>query len=155
MDATHNVYRSSGPSSRTPAKAVLHSRERRPRGDVWLGGPDHPDLSLLVTLFGFAGIGTCFFVGQFLDDFVAALTKRLGPRRHIHDGPFSIFITIFRASCSLNPGVTSFALSSGQLVTRSSHCVGWCSAAQPCFFRSVAPVIGSQNAVPEIHSGDR
>src|SRR5713226_2170246 len=45
----------------------------------WLGGPDHPNLPLLVKLCGLAGIGIWFFVGQFLDDIAAALLKDLSP----------------------------------------------------------------------------
>jgi hypothetical protein len=111
---------------------------------VWLGGPEHPNLPSLVTLLGLAGIGIWFFVGQFLDDFVAALMKRLGPRRHIHDGLFSTFIIISSSVVFVESGLTSFALSSSQLVIRvSSLCwlvfgctallfqIGWSSKGGP------------------------
>jgi hypothetical protein len=84
----------------------------------WLGGPDHPNLPLLVKLFGLAGIGIWFFVGQFLDDVAAALLKHLSPRRHIYDGLFAVFIIISSCAVFVESDITSFALSSSELVIR-------------------------------------
>jgi hypothetical protein len=85
---------------------------------VWLGGPDHPNLPLLVKLLGLAGIGIWFFVGQLLDDIAAALLKELRPRRHIYDGLFSVFVIISSCVVFVESDITSFALSSSESVIR-------------------------------------
>jgi hypothetical protein len=77
---------------------------------LWLGDPDHPNLPLLVTLFGLAGIGIWFFVGQLLDDIAAALLKHASPRRHIYDGLFSVFVVISSCVVFVESDITSFAL---------------------------------------------
>jgi len=85
---------------------------------VWLGGPDHPNLPLLVMLFGLAGIGIWFFVGQFLDDVAAALLKHVSPRRRIYDGLFFVFIIMSSCAVFVESDIASFALSSSELVIR-------------------------------------
>jgi len=85
---------------------------------LWIGGPDHPNLSLLVKLFGLAGIGIWFFVGQFLDDIAACLLKDLRPKRHIYDGLFSVFIIVSSCVVFVESDITSFALSSSEWVIR-------------------------------------
>ena len=56
-----------------------------------LGGPDRPNLPVLVTLLGLAGIGIWFCVGQFLDDVIAAFQNHPIPRRHLYP---SIFLSV-------------------------------------------------------------
>jgi hypothetical protein len=85
---------------------------------LWLGDPDHPNLPLLVKLFGLAGIAIWFFVGQLLDDVVAALLKDVSPRRHIYDGLFSVFVIISSCVVFVESDITSFALSSSESVIR-------------------------------------
>jgi hypothetical protein len=84
----------------------------------WLGDPDHLNLALLLTLFGLAGTGIWFFVGQLLDDIAAALLRDVSPRRHIYDGLFSVFVIISSCVVFVESGITSFALSSGESVIR-------------------------------------
>ena len=84
-----------------------------------LGGPDRPNLPVLVTLFGLAGIGLWFFVGQFFDDAKAALLKHSVPRRRVYEGLFSVFLITSSCAVLVESEITSFALSSSQLVIRA------------------------------------
>jgi hypothetical protein len=84
----------------------------------WLGGPDHPNLRLLVMFFGLAGIGIWFCVGRFLDDVAAALLMHVSPRRHIYDGLVFVFIIMSSFAVFVESDIASFALSSSQLVIR-------------------------------------
>jgi hypothetical protein len=85
---------------------------------VWLGGPDHPNLPLLGMLIGLLGIGIWFLIGVFLDDVAAALVKHLSPRRHLYDRLFSVFVIVSSCAVFAESDITSFALSSSELVIR-------------------------------------
>lgn len=85
---------------------------------VWLGGPDHPNLFLLVPLSGVVGVAIWFFVGQFLDDVAAAWLRRVSPRRHIFDGLSSVFVIISSCAVFVESDITSIALSSSELAIR-------------------------------------
>jgi hypothetical protein len=79
---------------------------------VLLGGRDRPaNTPWLIAAFGLAGICIWFFVGQFLDDAIAALRKRLTPRRHIADALFSAFIIASACTVSFESDIAGFALS--------------------------------------------
>jgi hypothetical protein len=83
-----------------------------------LGGPDHPNLPVLIMLFGLAGIGIWFFVGQFLDDVAAAFLYHPVPRRRLYAGMFSVFLVISSCVVFVQSDITGFALSSNELVIR-------------------------------------
>ena len=86
---------------------------------LWLGDPDHPNLPLLLSLFGLAGIGIWFFVGQFLDHVAEALMKHRGPRwRIISYGLLFVFIIVSSCSVFIESQIIGMYLSSSELAIR-------------------------------------
>jgi hypothetical protein len=86
---------------------------------VLVGGRERPgNTQWLIAAFGLAGMGIWFFVGQFLDDVVAAAMKRLDPRRHVFDRLFSAFVVASACAVFVESDVASFSLSLGESVVR-------------------------------------
>ena len=86
---------------------------------LWLGDSNHPNPPLLLLLFGLAGIGIWFFVGQFLDDVVESLRQHRGPRRRIHCALPFVFITIASCAVFIESDVVGVELSSSESAIRT------------------------------------
>jgi hypothetical protein len=78
---------------------------------VLSGGREGANTQWLIAAFGSAAIGIWFFVGQFLDDVVAAWRKRLSPRRRVPDRLFFAFVIASACLVFFEAEVASIALS--------------------------------------------
>ncbi|HSZ62675.1 MAG TPA: hypothetical protein VK828_12815 [Terriglobales bacterium] len=103
-----------------------------------LGGRDRSvNTPWLIAAFGLAGIWIWFFVGQFLDDAIAALRKRLTPRRRIVDGLFFALMIASTCIVLIESDIADFALSLQESSARA-YSLPWIVVGCTALFAQVA-----------------